>query len=213
MGDNIKYCKQCGEQLENQAKFCTNCGYSIETKQAPAQSAVTKEESSRFKDRFNKKGILAIAVIILLGFVVYFIFGGIDIAGKYTNGSETMEIKRNGKLIATAVEEGDFETIEITGYLNYDDFNEAYTFDLSKDIDFEISIPTEEIYSDGSLDNEVALAMEMFGFEQNTSGNMTIISGELAPAQAEMLGLEVTDFFIEEDPDGIYVDDEFYSKF
>lgn len=208
----MKYCTQCGVQQEKEAKFCTQCGYNFETKETPNQAADTGEATSGSKVRFNKKGIVAIAVILLLGVVAYFAFGGVDIAGNYNNGSETIEINRNGKMTATTVEGLDSETLQFTAYLDYDDLSEGYVVDPSKDVEIEVSIPTEALHWGNSTGRDIAFAMDMFGLDQKESGEMTVITGKLTPIQAEMMDIDLSDILIEEGPDGIFIDGEFYRE-
>lgn len=213
MENKHKFCPHCGEQQEKKAKFCTDCGYNFETKEVAVETAVTEKKASASKFNFNKKGIIAFAIILVIGLIGYFTFGGVAIAGTYTNGSETVEIARNGKMTTKAVEEYNSSSFQLSVYLDYDDISEGYRVDPTKDFEIEASIPTETLYWDESLGREISYVIELLGIDKKETGGMTVLSGKMTPFEANMLDIDLSDIFIEADDDGIFIDDEFFEKF
>ena len=57
-------CKNCGEEISGNAKFCKNCGETVKLTQ-----------NSIFKDK-KKIGIIAVAIIVLLSGLYYYLDNG-----------------------------------------------------------------------------------------------------------------------------------------
>lgn len=67
----MKYCKQCGKQLEDTASFCTSCG-------AKQENVIRKEavEESKTEQKFGRKGgliVLIVLAVIIISVILYLV--------------------------------------------------------------------------------------------------------------------------------------------
>lgn len=217
MTNEKKYCSQCGESMERDVKFCANCGFNFNSKEPienRSEQTPDLETSEKTSFKFSKKHLLIGGVLIAVAIVVsYFAFGNTAIAGTYSNGSEIIEIERDGKMTVMDSSQSVNETLKISFYLKEDKDQMIYLADPNKDIEIEVSVSREEYFWDGSADSEVEYMIEMFGFEKKEVGDRIIISGNLTSEQAYLMDMmDLSIFTVEEYPEGIYVVDEFFER-
>lgn len=68
------FCKNCGSQLQDDAKFCTTCGSATETTCVPASDPISTEQAAHDRTlNARKKKVIALVSIVCIVAVVAFL--------------------------------------------------------------------------------------------------------------------------------------------
>ena len=152
------YCFHCGEKVEKNQTVCMACGY-----------AIPKEKQSISKTLGSKKGIIAIAAIVLIAII------GIVAATPKTNNAKEInfeEIYTECGCISTWAEvadDGTYLFIDTNPY-DWDDDGLAYpeAYNAIEEINKKLGIPSslmKDIGSTNSLDGKQVRTYEEIGIE------------------------------------------------
>lgn len=126
MGENVKFCTNCGKEMKANEKFCTHCGNPVKGKEGSTEKSFVKEETTFFSELKEKivhnKGITgAVALVVLLAMVWLFFFNTpfSSVAGTWESEisegtSGTVMIKRDGLITMTILEQSGEVPMSIT---------------------------------------------------------------------------------------------------
>lgn len=182
MGQEKKYCPECGHELSMETKFCSECGYSfVEKAEAKDSQQVDRQDqpvvhrreqqsTSTASTAKTSKMPLALfgGLVVLLAVGAYFFFFNSELHGTWvaTHGSDTynMEVSRDGS-VEWVIDSAGAVEIEMHFDTEYNDSTEVHEMN---DIHYvAVSGPTAEIRD---IDYE---EFTVAGFEYEESGGRT----------------------------------------
>ncbi|MFW6015941.1 MAG: zinc-ribbon domain-containing protein [bacterium] len=97
------FCSKCGQKLDNNVKFCSGCGGKVE-KTDKVQGSYSNDSISILRNVIHKnKTILLIALIIILGIIIFRPFGNNSsaIVGKWEDEYDVITFKKDGTYISS----------------------------------------------------------------------------------------------------------------
>lgn len=119
MGDNVKFCTNCGKEIKANENFCTHCGKPVQEKGEASKKSAVKKESSFFSGLKEKivhnkivSGAIALVVLLVVVWLLFFNTPFSSVAGTWESEisegtSGTVTIKRDGLITLTILEQSD----------------------------------------------------------------------------------------------------------